>query len=235
MGFEDQQFAGCQSLADLGGAMQAFGQSLGLPYFSYFMVRGGARDEEAFLTNYEDSWTGRYLTKGYKHYDPVIVKSQASRLPFFWDQKSFLSPFRKVQKRVFYEARAFSISSGYSIPVRGPNDDLGVFSIVSSRDRDLVDAIRAEGNTILITAMQAHDRAMMLCAPPDAATAAPTLSPRELECLKWTAEGKTSDEIGDIIAVSSATVNYHFNKAVTKLGAANRHHAAIIAIRKGLI
>jgi len=64
---------------------------------------------------------------------------------------------------------------------------------------------------------------------------APQLSARELECLKWTAEGKTSAGIGDKICVSSATVNYHLNNAIKKLGASNRHHAAILAMRKGLI
>ncbi|MFK7752534.1 MAG: autoinducer binding domain-containing protein [Sedimentitalea sp.] len=235
MQIEDQRFAECHSLEDLSGAMQRFCSGLGLPYFSYLLVQGSKREDEVFLTNYEDNWCERYMRKCYKHYDPVIVKSNASRLPFFWDQKSFLSPYRKIQRRVFYEARAFRISSGYSIPVRGPKDDMGVFSIVSSHDSDLVDAVRAQGNDILITAMQAHDRAMILCAEADGTDTLPDLSARELECLKWTAEGKTSDEVGDIIALSSATVNYHINKAITKLAAANRHHAAIIAIRKNLI
>ena len=38
-----------------------------------------------------------------------------------------------------------------------------------------------------------------------------------------------------ILSVSAATVNYHLNKAVAKPCAANRHHAAIIAIRRKLI
>ncbi|MCE8008547.1 MAG: hypothetical protein HEP69_16325 [Aestuariivita sp.] len=175
------------------------------------------------------------MEKCYRHYDPVIVTSQTSRLPFFWDQKSFLRPYRKTQKRVFYEARAFGIAAGYSIPVRGPSDDLGVFSVVASRDCDLVDASRSEGNGILMTAFQADDRAMMLSAADQATERLPSLSPRELECLKWTADGKTSIEIARILSMSAATVNYHLNKPVDKLAASNRHHAAIIAIRNKLM
>lgn len=232
---DDLQFEDCHDMQQLSAALKAYSTSLGLPYFSYFLVSGSDEEEEVFLSNYRQNWLDRYLRKSYQHYDPVIVTSRNARLPFFWNQKTFLSPFRKIQKRVFYEAREFSISAGYSIPIRGPNNDLGVFSIVSSGDQDLVEAVRHEGSKALLVAMQAHDRAMVICADTACAQQTPDLSPRELECIKWTAEGKTSDEIADIISISAATVNYHINKVISKLAAANRHHAAIIAVRKKII
>lgn len=232
---DDLKFADCQNTQQLSDALAAYSTSLGLPFFSYFLAGGGDQNAPLFLSNYRQSWLDRYLLKSYQHYDPVIVTSLQARLPFFWNQNAFLKPFQKIQKRVFFEARAFSISSGYSIPVRGPNNDLGVFSMVSSNDADLVDAIRLEGSSILSTAMQAHDRAMVLSAGQTARQQDPVLSPREIECLKWAAEGKTTEEIASAISISAATVNYHIGKVTTKLAAANRHHAAIIAIRLNLI
>ena len=61
-----------------------------------------------------------------------------------------------------------------------------------------------------------------------------SLSPREKECLKWTAGGKTSSDIGKILSISEHTVNHHLYGAMQKLEAVNRIHAVAIAVRRGL-
>jgi LuxR family transcriptional regulator len=65
---------------------------------------------------------------------------------------------------------------------------------------------------------------------PNAYSAAPVeLTAREVEMLRWTADGKTSGEIAQITAISERTVNFHLNNAVEKLGAANKTAAAVKA------
>ena len=61
------------------------------------------------------------------------------------------------------------------------------------------------------------------------------LSDREEEVLRWTAEGKTSGEISDILNISERTVNFHIANAVTKLNAANKTAAAIRAAVLGML
>lgn len=61
------------------------------------------------------------------------------------------------------------------------------------------------------------------------------LSERERECLLWTAEGKTSFEIGKIVGISEHTVNYYLNTASGKLNATNRVQAVAIALRNDLL
>ncbi len=61
------------------------------------------------------------------------------------------------------------------------------------------------------------------------------LTQRERECLMWVSLGKTAVETGEIITKSRRTVEFHLNNAVRKLGAANKIHAAALAIRVGLI
>lgn len=61
------------------------------------------------------------------------------------------------------------------------------------------------------------------------------LSERERECLLWTAEGKTSFEIGKIVGISEHTVNYYLNTAAGKLNATNRVQAVAIALRNDLL
>ena len=61
------------------------------------------------------------------------------------------------------------------------------------------------------------------------------LTPREIECLRWAAEGKTEWEISTILHFSEHTADKHLSNASRKLNAANRAQAIALAIRLGLI
>lgn len=61
------------------------------------------------------------------------------------------------------------------------------------------------------------------------------LSPRERERVLWVAEGKTSWELGVILATSERTANFHLQNACAKLGVSNRQHAAAKATLLGLL
>jgi DNA-binding CsgD family transcriptional regulator len=62
-----------------------------------------------------------------------------------------------------------------------------------------------------------------------------TLNEREIDCLNWTAAGKTSAEIADILGLSEHTVNHYLNRATKKLDTVNRTQAVAKALRIGLI
>ena len=61
------------------------------------------------------------------------------------------------------------------------------------------------------------------------------LSEREIQCLNWTAAGKTSYEIGIILDISLNTVNHYLNNASKKLNCVNRTHAVAKCVQEGLI
>ncbi len=61
------------------------------------------------------------------------------------------------------------------------------------------------------------------------------LSSREVECLRWAAAGKSSDEIATILGISVYTVSSYFKSATRKLQAVNRMQAIAIALRLRLI
>ncbi|MBS0251410.1 MAG: helix-turn-helix transcriptional regulator [Proteobacteria bacterium] len=69
--------------------------------------------------------------------------------------------------------------------------------------------------------------------PPESESIA--LTPREHECLTWAAIGKSSWEIGQVLGITEATVNFHLGNAATKLGVRGRILAVSKAIRLGLI
>nr|WP_245294826.1 LuxR family transcriptional regulator [Xaviernesmea rhizosphaerae] len=61
------------------------------------------------------------------------------------------------------------------------------------------------------------------------------LSTREIECLRWAAAGKSSDEIAVILGISAYTVSSYFKTATRKLDSVNRMQAIARAMRLKLI
>jgi len=61
------------------------------------------------------------------------------------------------------------------------------------------------------------------------------LSEREIEVLTWSARGKTSQEIAQILDLSKRTVDFHIENARQKLGVATRVEAAVKAAMGRLI
>lgn len=61
------------------------------------------------------------------------------------------------------------------------------------------------------------------------------LSQREAECLSLLAQGLRTQRIAERMAISPATVEFHFKNARRKLGAHTREHALAISVRNGWV
>jgi len=61
------------------------------------------------------------------------------------------------------------------------------------------------------------------------------LTERELEILKMVATGTSNKEIAGALALTEATVKSHMKNVMAKLGANDRTHAVMIAIRRGFM
>ncbi len=61
------------------------------------------------------------------------------------------------------------------------------------------------------------------------------LTPRQLECLLWVEQGKSSSDIGVILGLSPETVNEHVGEACRRLNVRTRIQAVVIARARGLM
>lgn len=59
------------------------------------------------------------------------------------------------------------------------------------------------------------------------------LTLREVEVLKWSAEGKTAAEVALILDMKLRTVNFHIASAIRKMGVSNKTSAVVQAARHG--
>jgi LuxR family transcriptional regulator len=60
------------------------------------------------------------------------------------------------------------------------------------------------------------------------------LTLREVEVLKWSAEGKTAAEVAIILDLKIRTVNFHIGSAKRKIGVTNKTSAVVHAALQGL-
>lgn len=60
------------------------------------------------------------------------------------------------------------------------------------------------------------------------------LAPRELDVLKWAAQGKTTWETAQLLDLSEATVAFYARRACSRLGVKSKIHAVAICISAGV-
>jgi NarL family two-component system response regulator LiaR len=70
--------------------------------------------------------------------------------------------------------------------------------------------------------------------PPELPPTEDPLTEREVEVLKFVAQGLSNQEIADILVISERTVRTHVTNILSKLYLANRTQAALYALREGL-
>ena len=84
-------------------------------------------------------------------------------------------------------------------------------------------------------AAYAQEAALRLLIPPRQQSKQVPLTARELECLRWTLQGKTAWEVANILGIAEQTAARHLHHAAKKLDCVNKHQAVVRALNRGLI
>jgi DNA-binding CsgD family transcriptional regulator len=119
--------------------------------------------------------------------------------------------------------------SGVALPVFAEDGVTG-HVVLAGRDIALDDALLCDLHIRAFTLFGAVARLRLA-----QSETAPLISKREMQCLKLTANGNTSEEIADRLGLSVHTANQYLAATTQKLNAVNRMHAVAKALRMGLI
>ena len=186
-------------------------------------------------TTYPDNWIERYNDQNYFFVDPILKAAWRNYFPFRWDRLDRSTDLSRQQTEMFRDAESIGMNSGMTIPLHGPADGLSALSLASDMPWAEFDArwdeLRADFFTI---AAYTHE-AIVAAATRPRHQPEVHLSSRELECLKWTSEGKTTWEISQILSLSEDTTRFYLREAARKFGVHSKHHAVVKAIGVGLI
>jgi DNA-binding CsgD family transcriptional regulator len=166
--------------------------------------------------------------------DPVVQHCKQSSVPLAWGQQIYVDQGLGAS---WEDQAQFGYAHGIALALhmpRGWHLLLGV-DRKEALPEGAIDLTRvvADFQLFAVHATQAVERLIVtdLVASPGR----PALTGRELECLRWTMEGKTAWEVGAILGISERTAVLHVNNATHKLACVSKHQAVIKAIRLGLI
>lgn len=189
------------------------------------------RREPYLAVTYSSEWIAHYRARGYVKIDPAIQTGLRRLLPIDWDD---LAGQDSALRHFFGEAAEFGLGrKGMSFPVHGHGGDRALFSISTDlSNREWQWARRTAFRHFPVIAAHLHDAVLRT---DGFARGQPHLSPREVECLQWTSEGKTVWECGMILGLSPHTVRCYLESARHKLGASSNTHAVSIALKSGLL
>ncbi|CBJ40391.1 transcriptional activator protein RasR [Ralstonia solanacearum species complex bacterium KE056] len=226
--FSDEQV----STSDVFEHIEAAALALGFEHVAYGFKAPLPLSEPkvVLLNNYPQAWRVRYLEAGYLHVDPSVAQACRSQAPIVWSDRLF-----QDVPALWDEAKAHGLRVGWA---QSSLDSLGVGGMLSlSRSCEPLSARELAENTRRMQwlAHMAHVALSRLLRADVAGYVDDSLTNREVEVMKWTADGKSAQDIADILAISKNTVDFHVKNAVKKLQAVNKTAAVVRAAMLGYL
>ncbi|MBB1201378.1 transcriptional regulator SdiA [Enterobacteriaceae bacterium 89] len=187
------------------------------------------RPKLSLHTTYPQEWMAHYQSENYFAIDPVLKAENYFKGHLPWDDKLFQNA-----QELWDAAQDHGLRKGITQSVMLPNRALAFLSV--SRQSNQADPFSAQETELRLQTLTELSLSALLRLE-DEMVMAPTMkfSKRELEILKWTAEGKTSAEISIILSISENTVNFHQKNMQKKFNAPNKTQIACYAAAIGLI
>lgn len=229
-------------VTDHAGLINALGEAAGVldhGNFGAFFRIDDADNERAGAPAYHREWNNlppayvAYHDKAQWRGDPVMQRVRTGQLPVFWGESDYVQAGFAPH---WEEMASHGIASGILVALHLPRGRHFCLGIDRPDKRPLPPHVaKRHASDLLLIAVHALAATEPLCEAEHAADLGPTLTPRELEALRWVVGGKTNWEISVIMNLAEKTVHHHLERVIKKLGAANRAHAAVLAVRRGLI
>jgi DNA-binding CsgD family transcriptional regulator len=176
-------------------------------------------------------WEGTWPAAVYDHYaclnlfsvDPTVARLTRDPKPFRWSDSYKTAGAQG--RRALDELMALGGRDGLAVPIHGPTGPVAGISIGTNHYELSPNDERA----LHMASLYLHARLATLRRESGAGRKR-ALTPRERECLKWVAAGKTDWEISQILNISEQTAHGYVQNALAKQGARTRAQAVALAI-----
>lgn len=186
------------------------------------------------LGNTPEAFSSTFASTSIGKRDPVMRRLKRLSAPFVYDQSMYVNE----QAADLWDAQApFGYKTGIAMALHLPGGKHFVMGVDRDQPLPADDMIVTRMMADLqLLAVHAQETAVRLLAPQALGMEQlPHLTEREIEILKWTAEGKSGWAVGQILHISEHNVKYHVNKILVKLAVGSKHQAAAKAKTLGLI
>jgi len=233
-----QSLHSSSTIDDLHEICSRFCEINGFDYFHY-----GTRIPTSFtkphfihISGYPNEWWARYNENHYLKEDPAVAYCSNNFVPLTWDKVTPKHNKQNGKPNVMLAATEHGLASGISFPAHTPQGDFAMFSLASSQPHKQIikplEQVAPMGHTYTF---YLHEAVRRIFATDPLPLRPITLTRREKETLLWTAEGKTTWEVSQILKISERTITFHVQNATQKLNVCNRQQAIARAVSLGLI
>lgn len=200
----------CADLPRLGILLGDATRELGFTHFALLDHRSliGPSAGLIRLDNYPVAWVEEMRTQGHAGDDPVHLASRRTNTGFGWSELGALIRLEPRHKAILARSNHHGLGGGFTIPANVPGEPAASCSFALRPGTPLPMARLHCAELIGAHALQAARRLCRRRSPPPR----PHLSPREIECLRLLALGKTDWEIACILGLSAATIHQYVKR-----------------------
>jgi DNA-binding CsgD family transcriptional regulator len=207
-------------------------KDIGLESFIVFNLPSYARrlSDSYIISNWSPELLQVYDELALANECPMLDRVRHTTLPFTWsaeDLEPRIGHADTLKAAALF--RSYDMNFGCTIPVHTCNREV-LAACFSGRDPIKQPSILHNLHLISIHAVEQLRQTVS-----EQRKQALKLTPRERDCMIWTAAGKTSSEIALILSLSEHTVNHYLQKTCRKLDSVTRPQAIAKALRLGLI
>lgn len=182
------------------------------------------------INDYPTSWQKRYAEAGYYEVDPTVQHVRQSPMPIVWSDMVFAGT-----PALWSEAQASGLRIGWAQSSLDGYGAVGMLTLARNAEQlSRTELLNKELQMRWLVSI-AHLAFNRLLQPQLNLAPKTPLTLRETEVLKWMADGKTSSDVSEILAISEETVKFHTKNAILKLGVRNRVSAVARSALLGLL
>jgi DNA-binding CsgD family transcriptional regulator len=223
------QFTAATAPAEVWRAVTAAVEPLGYHHICVLAHQADLRERIApavLYFNAPQGFADAYDRAGHGPSNPLVQRA-LTRLEPLAVNEIWAAPLTDRQKRVLaFISASLNVRDGFTIPIR-LDEQLDGIVMFGGLTPDTSPLTRSY---LHLLAHCAFKRAKELTESPVKRRKG-ALTTRELECLRWTALGKTDAEIGTILSISARTARFHIENAKRKLGVSTRIQAVAEALK----
>lgn len=218
--FEGEVIGFARSIGfDLANAMTVVDHSL--THSEFFTVNNSPLE---YAESYHDPRLGKV--------DPVMQHCKNASIPIVWNQATYVA--QGYGEKWEHQAQ-FGYKEGIGLAFHFPEGRH--FAIGVNGNQRLPSSEKKLSRMVAdlqLFAVHAQEAAFSIFAPASK-NSATKLTPRELECIRWTMEGKTAADVAEKLNISERTAVFHLHNSMRKLNCTSKYQAVLKALRLGLL
>ncbi len=177
-----------------------------------------------------DQWDAFYAQKNHARIDPVAQALRTGAGAFAWEGMTAWRHLSRAQIDFLQGMKDIGVHHGVAVPLGNRTAVLGVSTVdVQAHPHMNLPLLSAIGTQFYRSFRRLNGT--VLAGPGDMQP----LTPTEREILCWLRDGRTDEDIGRALSISSSTVDSHLRNIFRKLKASNRLTAVLNGIRAGYV